>query len=72
MGMGKSQRKQAYSEISNLFEHLNLCINSRHGEIGDPAVPPPQFKRREDALYTIFRGGKRFEVRVVEVDGEEI
>ena len=63
--------KKNRSDIVDLFDHLNPCINSQHGEIGDPSVPPNPFHRCEDGLYDIFRNGRWFKVRVVEIDGEE-
>jgi hypothetical protein len=64
-------RKQNRKDMFDLFEHLNLCINSRHGEIGDPSVQPNEFRKCEDGLYDIFRDGRSFKVRVVEIDGDE-
>ena len=63
--------KKNRGDVVDLFDHLNLCINSRHGEIGDPSVPSNPFHRCEDGLYKIFREGRWFKVRVVEIDGEE-
>ena len=64
-------RKQNRKDMFDLFEHLNLCINSRHGEIGDPSEQPNEFLKCEDGLYDIFRDGRSFKVRVVEIDGDE-
>lgn len=65
------KRKELRREISDLFDHINLCINSRHGEIGDPSIPPNRFHRAEDGIYDIFREGRWFKVKVIEVDGNE-
>jgi hypothetical protein len=63
--------KKNRGDVVDLFEHLNYCINSRHGEIGELGSTPNPFHRCEDGLYDIFRNGRWFRVRVVEIDGEE-